>query len=306
MSAAPDLSIIVVAWNVRDLVLDCLASIEDARLRCSHEVIVVDNGSADGTVEAVRRGFPRTHVIALPANVGFAAGNNQGMLEATGRHFVLLNSDTIVLPGGLERCVEYLDAHPEVGVVGPQLLNPDRSKQNCIHNSPTLLSELVGQSLLRRLWPSRWPSKLVDYREPLEVEAVLGACLFVRADVVREVGPIDEAYFFFLEETDWCERIRARGWKVVHLPDAEVIHLYGEATKKKVPLRTRIEYYRSRYVFFRKNRSRAAYLALRALVRAKLAAGLALGGRRAQEYRAIWAWHRAGEPATAGLGARGT
>jgi GT2 family glycosyltransferase len=306
VTAPVDLSIIIVAWNVRDLVLDCLASIEDARLRASYEVIVVDNGSVDGTVESVRRAFPRAHVIALPANVGFAAGNNQGMLKATGRHFVLLNSDTIVLPGGLERCVEYLEAHPEVAVVGPQLLNPDRSKQNCIHNSPTLLSELVGQSLLRRLLPRRWPSKLVDYREPLEVEAVLGACLFVRADVVREVGPIDEAYFFFLEETDWCERIRARGWKVVHLPDAHVIHLYGEATKKKVPLRTRIEYYRSRYVFFRKNRSRAAYLALRALVRAKLLLGLLLGGRRGQEYRAIWAWHKAGEPATAGLAAPAT
>ena len=306
MSAQPALSIIVVAWNVRELVLDCLASIEDAGLRCSYEVIVVDNGSGDGTVEAVRRAFPRAHVIALPANVGFAAGNNQGMLKATGRHFVLLNSDTIVLPGGLERCAGYLDAHPEVAVVGPQLLNPDRSKQNCIHNSPTLLSELVGQSLLRRLLPGRWPSKLLDYREPLEVEAVLGACLFARAEVVREVGPIDEAYFFFLEETDWCERIRARGWKVVHLPDAHVIHLYGEATKKKVPLRTRIEYYRSRYVFFRKNRSRTAYLALRALVRARLLLGLAFGGRRAPEYRAIWSWHRAGEPATAGLGARPT
>lgn len=306
MNPEVDLSSVIVAWNVRDLVLDCLASIREAKLGLDYEVIVVDNGSADGTVECVRRAFPSAHVIALPANVGFAAGNNQGMLKATGRHFVLLNSDTIVLPGGLERCVEYLDAHPEVAVVGPQLLNPDRSKQNCIHNSPTLVSELVGQSLLRRLLPRRWPSKLVDYREPLEVEAVLGACLFVRADVVREVGPIDEAYFFFLEETDWCERIRARGWKVVHLPDAHVIHLYGESTKKKVPLRTRIEYYRSRYVFFRKNRSRAAYLALRTLVRAKLLLGLAFGGRRGQEYRAIWAWHRAGEPATAGLAAPGT
>jgi hypothetical protein len=298
----PDLSIVIVAWNVRDLVLDCLASIEDARLEISCEVILVDNGSVDGTVDAVRRQFPGTHVIALPKNVGFGAGNNQGLLKMRGRHAVLLNSDTIVLRGGLERCVHYLDQNPEVGVVGPQLLNPDRTKQNCIHNSPTLLSEIVSQSLLRRLFPSRYPSKRVDYPGPIEVEAVLGACLFVRREVVQQVGLIDEDYFFFLEETDWCHRIRARGWRVMHLPDAHVIHLYGESTKKKVPLRTRIEYYRSRETFFRKNRGRAAQRALEAVVWIKLLLGSVFGGRRAAEYRKILAWHRAGRPADAGLG----
>ncbi|MEE8556371.1 MAG: glycosyltransferase family 2 protein [Myxococcota bacterium] len=301
MNASCDLSIIIVAWNVRDLVLDCLASIRDARLAISNEVLVVDNGSHDGTVEAVRRQFSETHVIALPENVGFAAGNNQGLLKMNGRYAVLLNSDTIVLRGGLEHCVGYLDAHPDVGVVGPQLLNPDRTKQNCIHNTPSLVSEVVSQSLLRRLFPGRYPSKRVEYREPIEVDAVLGACLFVRRDVVQEVGPIDEAYFFFLEETDWCHQIRERGWKVVHLPDAQVIHLYGESTKKKVPLQTRIEYYRSRYTFFRKNRTRAAYVGLRLLVGAKLLLGSIFGGRRAAEYRGILRWHVAGRPAKAGL-----
>jgi GT2 family glycosyltransferase len=301
LSAGCDLSIIIVAWNVRDLVLDCLASIRDARLEISHEVLLVDNGSHDGTVEAVCGQFPETLVIALPRNVGFAAGNNHGLLKMNGRHAVLLNSDTIVLPGGLERCVRYLDDHPDVGVVGPQLLNPDRTKQNCIHNSPSLVSEVFSQSLLRRLFPRRYPSKRVHYPGPIEVEAVLGACLFVRRDVVRQIGPIDEQYFFFLEETDWCHRIRARGWKVVHLPDAQVIHLYGEATKKKVPLATRIEYYRSRYTFFRKNRSRLAYALLCAVVGIRLGFGCLFGGRRAAEYRGILAWHWAGRPASGGL-----
>jgi len=206
-----------------------------------------------------------------------------------------------VLPGGLEACVRYLDEHPETGVVGPQLLNPDRSKQNCIHNSPNLVSELIGQSLLRRLWKRRYPSKLVDYAGPVEVEAVLGACLFVRRAVVEQVGMIDEGYFFFLEETDWCHRIRAAGFRIVHLPDAYVIHLYGESTKKKTPLRTRIEFYRSRYLFFRKNRSRAAYRVLRGIVMVKILAGVVFGGRRADEYRKILRWHLAGEDSTAGL-----
>lgn len=303
VSEALDLSIIIVSWNVRDLVLDCLASIEDAGLQLAYEVILVDNGSEDGTVRAAQMQFPDVHVIALPRNVGFGAGNNQGLLKMNGRHAVLLNSDTIVLPGGFERCVEYLDQNPDVGVVGPQLLNPDRTKQNCIHNVPTLVSEIVSQSLLRRIFPRRYPSKRVNYREPLEVEAVLGACLFVRHEVIQQVGLIDEDYFFFLEETDWCHRIRRGGWKVVHLPDAFVIHLYGEATKKKAPLqtRTRIEYYRSRYTFFRKNRGILAYVALFAVVLPKLLLGSVLGGRRAGEYRKILAWHAAGRPAGAGL-----
>jgi GT2 family glycosyltransferase len=301
LGAELDLSIIIVAWNVRDLVLDCLASLRMARLGLRHEIILVDNGSVDHTVEAVRQQFPEVLILALPRNIGFAAGNNQGLLKFNGRHAVLLNSDTIVLEGGLERCVAYLDAHPEVGVVGPQLLNPDRTKQNCVHNSPTLVSELVGASLLRRLFPKRHPSKLVDYDAPVDVEAVLGACLFVRREVVAEVGPIDEEYFFFLEETDWCHRIRRAGWRVVHVPDAHVIHLYGESTKKKVPLRTRIEYYRSRYTFFRKNRGPLACAMLRGIVMAKLLLGAVAGGRRAAEYRQILAWHAAGRPADAGL-----
>ncbi len=303
MSGSVDLSIVIVAWNVRDLVLDCLASIEDAKLGISYEVIVVDNGSVDGTVEATQRQFPETHVIALPKNIGFGAGNNQGLLKMNGRHAVLLNSDTIVLPGGLERCVRYLDDNPGVGVVGPQLLNPDRSKQNCIHNVPTLTSEIVSQSLLRRLFPSRYPNKYVDYSEPIDVEAVLGACLFVRAEVIQAVGLIDEDYFFFLEETDWCHRIRCKGWRVAHIPDSYVIHLYGESTKKKVPLRTRIEYYRSRYTFFGKHRGPAANAVLRALVMTKILLGCIFGGRRRVEYRHLLAWHRAGRPADAGLGA---
>ncbi len=302
MTPTVDLSIVIVAWNVRDLVLDCLASIRDARLKLSYEVILVDNGSVDSTVQQVSEQFPEVRVIALPKNIGFGAGNNRGLEQMNGRHAVLLNSDTIVLEGGLERCVAYLDAHPDVGVVGPQLLNPDRTRQNCIHNSPTLVSEIVSQSLLRRLFPRRYPSKRIEYTEPTEVEAVLGACLFVRKEVIDEIGMIDEDYFFFLEETDWCHRIRARGHRIVHLPDAHVIHLYGESTKKKVPLRTRIEFHRSRYTFYRKNRGTLAYLTMSVVVVLKILFGSVLGGRRASEYRKILAWHLRGRPAESGLG----
>ena len=305
MSGSVDLSIILVTWNMRELVLDCLASIEAAELGVSYEIILVDNGSSYGVVEAVGRQFPRVQVIALPHNLGFAAGNNQGLLKMSGRHALLLNSDTIVLRGGLERCVSFLDEHPGVGIVGPQLLNSDRTKQNCIHSSPTLVSELLSQSLLRRLLPGRYPSKRVSYSEPIEVEAVLGACLFVRGEVIQEVGPLSEDYFFFLEDTDWCHRVRARSWKVAHIPDAHVIHLSGKSSKLPLPLRTRIEYCRSRYTFFRKHRGVISCWALLAIVVARVALGSVLGGRRAREYRKILAWHWRGRPASAGLSAGG-
>ena len=119
MSSTLDLSIIIVAWNVRDLVLDCLASLDAAKLEISYEVMLVDNGSADGTVEAVQRQFPDTAVIALPRNIGFGAGNNQGLLKMNGRHALLLNSDTIALPGGIERCVRYRITNAKGAACGP-------------------------------------------------------------------------------------------------------------------------------------------------------------------------------------------
>jgi hypothetical protein len=311
-----DLSIVIVTWNAREVLLDCLASIEREVLsRCDAgrlevETLVVDNGSADGSREAVRERFPWAEVLPLPSNLGFAAGNNVGLRRARGRHAVLLNSDTILRRDALEACVRFLDAHPEVGVVGPQLLNPDGSKQNCIHNYPSLLSELVPKGVLETLWPARFPSKRREHPGPIDVEAVLGACLVVRREVLEQVGLMPEDYFFFLEETDWCFRIRRAGWRVVHLPEARVVHLFGASTKKKVPAQTRIEYHRSLYHFFRKNRgglAAAAVVGLRCLksllyVVAELPGALSRAGRERWRARAtVLAWHLRGCPADGGL-----
>ena len=301
MSAGLDLSIVIVSFNTRERTLECLASLRAAELGLDHEVIVVDNGSRDGTQAALRSQCPWVQMIALPANLGFAAGCNQGLLKAQGRHVLLLNSDTIVLRGALERCVEFLDRNPDVGVVGPQLLNPDRTRAHSIHNEPTLLQELVPPSLLRRLFPGRYPSRREVYQQPIDVEAVLGAALFARRLVLTRVGPLDEDYFFLLEETDWCRRIRASGWRIVHLPDACVIHLQGEASKRVAPLATRVEWYRSRYTFYRKNRTRSAQALLRVILLAKITLGCVFGGRRMRSYWHLLAWHLAGRPASWGL-----
>ena len=312
-----DLSIVIVTWNARDVLLDALASVDrEVRGRAGEgridtETLVVDNGSIDGSVDAVRSAHPWAEVIALPENVGFAAGNNVGLRRAKGRHCVLLNSDTVVLPDALEKCVRHLDAHPDVGVVGPQLLNPDGSKQNCIHNYPGFATELVPKGILETLLPRRYPSKRFEHREPIDVEAVLGACLFVRREVLEDVGLMPEDYFFFLEETDWCFRIRRAGWRIQHLPDARVVHIFGASTKKKVPAETRIEYHRSLYRFFRKNRGPGAERAVRGLRILKGVLGGVVGALLApfsarqrdrwwQNLRVL-SWHLRGRPEGEGL-----
>lgn len=313
-----DLSIVLLTWNGRELTLACLASIDrEIRGRCdvgriAVETVLVDNGSSDGTVAAVRERFPWVEVVALPHNVGFAAGHNAGLARAgKGRHVCLLNNDTEVLRGGFEACVRFLDAHPDVGVVAPQLLDPDGRRQNSIHNTPTLLTELVPRGVLETLFPRRFPSKRYAHAGPLDVEAVLGACMFARREALAEVGPLPEDYFFFLEETDWLYRMRRAGWRVVHLPTAQLVHVHGAGTKKVAPLATRIEYHRSLYKFFRNHhgpRRAAAVMALRLakLVVALVAlAPLALvsGGERERwrQRLAILGWHLRGCPPSWGL-----
>jgi GT2 family glycosyltransferase len=317
-----DLSLVVLTWNARDLVAACLASIErtlrspDGSPELVVETIVIDNGSRDGTVEWLRERFPWAETLALPHNRGFAGGCNAGLAIARGRHVALLNNDTELLPGCLEACVRFLDAEPGVGVVGPQLLHPDGRLQNSIHNAPTLLSELVPKGILETLWPRRFPSKRQRYTGPVDVEAVLGACMVVRREALAQVGPLPEDYFFFLEETDWLVAMRHGGWRVVHLPEARLVHVLGATTKRRRPLATRIEYHRSLYRFFRKRRGRleaslvVAVRVLKLLLALALLAPLALiwprQRTRWRERVCILAWHLRGRPASWGLASVGT
>jgi GT2 family glycosyltransferase len=223
----------------------------------------------------------------------------------------ILNNDTVLGRDALEACVRFLDVHPDVGVVGPQLLHPDGRRQNSIHNYPTFLGELVPRGVLETLWPRRFPSKRFAPREPLDVEAVLGACMVVRREALLEVGPLPEDYFFFLEETDWLYRMTRAGWRVVHLPEARLVHVHGAATKRRVPLATRIEYHRSLYHFFRKHRGAAQTRAVMAVRLVRLVLALVLlapfalvlpGERERWRQRAgILAWHLRGCPASWGL-----
>ncbi len=248
-----DLSIIIVNWNTKEYLLPCLKSIFKGRQGTGWEVIVVDNGTRDGSREEVKKVFPSAHLIENEKNFGFAKAANQGLQKASGRYALLLNPDTQVKAGAIERLVSFMDAHSDVGVAGAQLLNADGSKQNSIANFPSLGTELLNKSLLRWLFPKKFPGKERNYSEPLDVDSVIGACMMVRRDTLDQVGLLDEDYFLFLEETDWCYQMKKAGWKIYHVPQAEVYHFQGKSAET-VKKRARIEFYRSRYHFFKKNR----------------------------------------------------
>jgi GT2 family glycosyltransferase len=256
-----DLSIIIVNWNTKDLLVQCLESVYQTIKEIEMEVIVVDNGSTDGSIAAAAERFPEVKFIQNQMNLGFARANNQAFSLSRGRYLLLLNPDTIVKNGATEGLISFMDAHPEAGVAGPQLLNSDGSKQNSIANFPSLATELFNKSLLRRLFPKRFPGKERDYTEPLEVDSVIGACMIVRREVIEPVGLLDEDYFLFLEETDWCYRIKRAGWKIYHLPQVEISHFQGKGveTEKK---KAKVEYYRSLHHFFKKNRGNLQWFVL--------------------------------------------
>ena len=248
-----DLSIIIVNWNTKEYLLHCIDSILQKKGSIPMEIIVIDNGSRDRSGEEVKRQFPGLRLIENGRNLGFAKAVNQGLRVSSGRYLLLLNPDTQLREGAIENLVSFMESHAEAGVAGAQLLKGDGSKQNSIANFPSLTTELLNKNLLRRLFPKKFPGKEKDYPEPIEVDSVIGACMMVRRDVLDQVGLLDEDYFLFLEETDWCYRIKRAGWRIYYVPQAEVYHFQGKSAET-VKKRARVEFYRSRYQFFKKNR----------------------------------------------------
>lgn len=235
----PDVSVIVVSYNARELLGECLASIEaEAAPGLAIETIVVDNQSTDGSADWVREHHPKVRVIDAGRNGGMGAGNNVGMCAARGAAFLLLNSDARLTPGSLAAMLHELDADDQVALVGPRLLNADGSLQRSARGFPTVWRLATEFWYLRRLAPrSRLFNSLYagwfDHRSRVELEWVSGACMLVSRSAVERVGLMNEAYFMFNEETDWQRRLARAGNKVVFTPAAEVVHLGGGSTGKQ-------------------------------------------------------------------------
>jgi GT2 family glycosyltransferase len=251
-----DLSIIIVNWNTRQLLLDCIASIYKTVRRSSFEVIVVDNASMDGSVEAVSSAYPDVRVLKNSSNLGFARANNMAMKLMQGRYALLLNSDTYLKESSIGNMLDFMERHPEAGMCGPQLLNADDTKQNSVGDFPVLLTEFLSKRIIRVLFPKiyfrAFRTRLTVFREPTKVDVIIGACMMVRKKAIESVGLLDEDYFLFYEEIDWCYRMHRGGWQVYHLPDAHVYHLAGQS-RKEINLRARAESWRSRYFFYKIN-----------------------------------------------------
>lgn len=241
-----DLTISIVNINLKDMLRDCLKSIYENTREVDFEVYVVDNASTDDSVEMVRSEFPGVKLILVDTVQGFAANHNQVLRVGLGRYLLILNNDTVVMPGAFDCIVEFMDEHPEAGAVGGKLLNADGSIQSsCWRGFPSISAAFIDAFYLGKLMPSnkfvqRFEIPLFELNKVLEVDHLSGACLAVRREVLDQVGLLDESYFIFLEETDWCYRIRKAGWKISWIPDAQVVHYGGQtvwrAPEKLIPL----------------------------------------------------------------------
>jgi len=262
-----DLSVIIVNWNVRDLLRACLLSLRRAGAGLSLELIVVDSGSADGSAAMVRAEFPDARLIACAANVGFSAGQNIGLAATRGDFLLCLNPDTEIAGDGLRVMLDYMRAHPDVGVAGPRLRYGDGTVQSSRRRFPTFATALLESTVIQQWSPrNRVLDRyyIADRPDDAEqdVDWLTGACLLVRRAVYAQVGGFDEGFFMYSEELDWQKRIRDAGWRVVYLPQAEVLHYEGKSSEQVVPLR-HIRFQRSKIRYFRKHHGAAAAFALR-------------------------------------------
>lgn len=309
-----DVSVILLTRNTCRQTRQAIESVISSADALSKEIHVVDNGSTDETSSSLPVAFPEIHYTRMERNVGFARGVNLAAREARGDFFLLLNSDARLAPDALRLAVEWMRANPNCGIAGAQLFHADGRKQNSIANFPSLSTELLNKFLLRALSPKRFPGKEQEYREPVGVESVIGAFFLVRREVWEKLGGMDERFFFFLEETDFCLRARQAGFPTMHLPQVRVWHSQGQTAKQDLPA-ARIEYWRSRYTYFAKHRTLAVRIVLRCglLLRllvdsvfSGLATGLTLGqSRRWREkfavHHKLLFWHLRGCPEGVGL-----
>ena len=279
-SPAVDVSIVIVSYNVRDVLKACLESITRQDAGLTVQTIVVDNASADDSVAMVRDAFPDTLLVESDRNLGFSGANNVGLKHATGRHILLLNPDTQMEPDVLSRMIEYIDANPEVGMLSCKLITADGSLDlACRRSFPSLWDGFCRASGLSKAFPrsrlfARYNLTYLDEDQTCEVEAVNGAFMFVRREALDNVGPLDEDYFMYIEDLDWCYRFRQAGWKIVYHPAATTLHLKGQSANRRSSAMIR-ELFNSMDLFYRKH----YFPRVGALHRLALMSGLALWKR---------------------------
>lgn len=263
--AVVDMSVVLVCWNNKAYLDPCLKSLYEGGLKSSFDVVVVDNGSTDGSQQMLAEKYPQVKLIQNAGNVGLGKASNQGIEATNGRYVLLLNNDTIVNGPALDVLVEYLDAHPEAGAAAGKLLNPDGSFQSGYAPFSTLLEEfLIVTHIGERLWPG-YPSH-GDSNEIKETGWMSSACLLVRRAALEQVGLLDESYFIYGDEADLQYRLNKAGWKVVFLPNSAIIHFGGRSMdrwkRRKMVYRGKMMFYKKNYGFFQTLLLRAMFFVM--------------------------------------------
>jgi GT2 family glycosyltransferase len=262
-----DLSIILVCWNNKAYLEPCLRSLYEGKLHSRFDIVVVDNGSTDGSQDMLRELFPEVKIVQNEHNLGLGKASNQGISATHGRYILLLNNDTLVNGPSLDAMVEYLDRNASAGAVGGKLLNPDGTIQSCYNNFPTLHEEfLIATRLGERLWPG-YPAN-IDDAQVRSVDWMGSACLMLRRAALDKVGLLDEDYFIYGDEADLQYRLKKAGWQMIYLPHATTIHFGGRSMTR---WSRRKMVYRGHLLFFHKN-----YGPLRTVILRLLLAGLSL------------------------------
>ena len=266
----------ILNWNARDYLEKSLRSLECSRHDLKYEVLVVDNKSEDGSRAMVTERFPDVTLIASETNSGFGAGNNRAVPQTSGRYVLFLNPDTVVVPGALAAMVSYADAQPDIGILGPKLLNGDGSLQYSCRRFPNLAHGFFRNTPLGRLLPknkfaSDYLMQDFDHAAPLDVDWVSGAALMIRRTTLEQTGGFDEEFFMYCEDVDLCWRahkaLRPDGsaWRVTYFPDAVITHYIGKSSDH-VPTRMTYEFHRSQYLFYKKHYAATTSLFLRPLI----------------------------------------
>lgn len=254
-----DLSIIIVSYNTKDLTIQTIQSVVNTlETSIDYEIIVSDNNSTDGSIEMVEKYFSEVKLIKNKDNLGFPKGNNVAIKQALGRYILLLNSDTVVIDNCLEKCIKYMDLHKDIGVLGCKVVLKDGQLDHaCKRGFPIPEASLFYMLKLHKLFPNnkKFGQYTLDYLhedETNEVDSLTGAFMMLRREAVDEVGLLDEEFFMYGEDIDWCYRIKEAGWKVVYYPEAKIIHYKGASSKKK-RFKTLYEFHRAMILFYDKH-----------------------------------------------------
>jgi len=254
-----DISICVVTFKARDYLRECLVSLSENTRRIRSEVIVVDNGSHDGTKELIESEFPTTRFIENEVNAGFTRPMNQAMRISSGRYLLQLNPDTVILENALEKMVNFMDEHQDIGICGPKVLNRDLTLQKSCRRGESRPWAVISYFLgLARLFPDRkfFGEYQMSYMEEDEIHpvaGVAGSCMVIRRDVIARIGYLDELFFAYQEDADFCFRARESGWKVYYYPEAQIIHYGGKGGSRVHPYRSIYEWHKSYWLYYRKN-----------------------------------------------------